>query len=476
MFYNQVGGGKCSLCGSEGTNKSTCPLNPDAIKTNPTKHPLALKSKQLIEVKKEVNRDKISSPKIEHNELKEQKEQTGIENVIEVVSESIPQTPKVQTMLDFLDQADVSETSFTGTYLNDYSGMLYFLKNYKNACVPIVTFEGDFYEFSLQWTCTFDDVGRCLRVLEVPKGFEQGFRSCLANKNVRFIFGFIRLSYWNNDSNNYSAHANAYVVDLKDKDPRTGKPIITVELFEPHGFKDSNSDSMWYDQPLYVKQLTDLFTKLGAKHVYEARDFCPARSFQSLQDDEIDEALATDPGGFCAAWSLWWIEYRLKNAESNKTRAELVKDAIKTLQERKDGKTLTKFIRNYAESIVKERNRVLENVYNAIGSETDGKKLLQEFANMGKQYRIIKGKKTEIEQQISIYNELLLEKKRDKPENYELLVKYFEELLQDIQKELVEIIQKEKTLVVDNKLQTMFENMIIKELQKVLQDLHSNKK
>jgi len=38
----QLGGGNCSLCGSPGTNKTTCPLNPSAANPNPKKHPLAV--------------------------------------------------------------------------------------------------------------------------------------------------------------------------------------------------------------------------------------------------------------------------------------------------------------------------------------------------------------------------------------------------------------------------------------------------
>jgi chemotaxis protein histidine kinase CheA len=52
MENYQQGGGKCSLCRSEGTNKTTCPLNPKSSKPNPTKHPLAHKSigsKQVAE-------------------------------------------------------------------------------------------------------------------------------------------------------------------------------------------------------------------------------------------------------------------------------------------------------------------------------------------------------------------------------------------------------------------------------------------
>ena len=57
--FGQVGGGKCSLCGSEGFNKSTCPLNPLAKNKDPSKHPLAKllttsnKQKQKRETKKE---------------------------------------------------------------------------------------------------------------------------------------------------------------------------------------------------------------------------------------------------------------------------------------------------------------------------------------------------------------------------------------------------------------------------------------
>jgi len=38
---NQDGAGKCSLCGSKGTSKTTCPLNPKAKKPNSSKHPNA---------------------------------------------------------------------------------------------------------------------------------------------------------------------------------------------------------------------------------------------------------------------------------------------------------------------------------------------------------------------------------------------------------------------------------------------------
>ena len=42
-FFKQSGGGSCSLCGSPGVTKATCPCNPKAKNPNPAKHPLAKK-------------------------------------------------------------------------------------------------------------------------------------------------------------------------------------------------------------------------------------------------------------------------------------------------------------------------------------------------------------------------------------------------------------------------------------------------
>jgi hypothetical protein len=50
MKKKQCGAGKCTLCGSSGTSKTTCPMNPDAKNPNPKKHQLANKSKSKSKV------------------------------------------------------------------------------------------------------------------------------------------------------------------------------------------------------------------------------------------------------------------------------------------------------------------------------------------------------------------------------------------------------------------------------------------
>ena len=60
-MHNQSGGGgsHCSICGSIGVRKSTCPLNPKAQNPNPSKHPLAKKKNRRIKRK---SKQKKTSP------------------------------------------------------------------------------------------------------------------------------------------------------------------------------------------------------------------------------------------------------------------------------------------------------------------------------------------------------------------------------------------------------------------------------
>lgn len=46
----QIGGGACKLCGSPGTNQTTCPLNPRAQNPNLQKHPLAAQASDHLMV------------------------------------------------------------------------------------------------------------------------------------------------------------------------------------------------------------------------------------------------------------------------------------------------------------------------------------------------------------------------------------------------------------------------------------------
>ena len=55
---DHIGGGKCSICKSNGVSVSTCPLNPKAKKPNIKGHYLA-KSKKKISHRKTPSKNKI---------------------------------------------------------------------------------------------------------------------------------------------------------------------------------------------------------------------------------------------------------------------------------------------------------------------------------------------------------------------------------------------------------------------------------
>ena len=58
---NQFGAGKCSLCGSSGTSKATCPLNPKAKNPDPKKHPLAEKPTTTLSLLSNKSKSKSKS-------------------------------------------------------------------------------------------------------------------------------------------------------------------------------------------------------------------------------------------------------------------------------------------------------------------------------------------------------------------------------------------------------------------------------
>lgn len=76
MYHTQHGNGRCSLCGSPGTNKSSCPLNPIAKSHNYEKHPNA----RVIEQPKQI-KNISKEPKLIKNQVNVNKEIIPIQNI-----------------------------------------------------------------------------------------------------------------------------------------------------------------------------------------------------------------------------------------------------------------------------------------------------------------------------------------------------------------------------------------------------------
>jgi hypothetical protein len=76
-YMNQRGGGKCSLCGSEGTNKTTCPLNPQATNKNQLPHSLA------------------KTPQVKIPQVPKIQQAPKVPQVPKIPQVKIPQVPKI---------------------------------------------------------------------------------------------------------------------------------------------------------------------------------------------------------------------------------------------------------------------------------------------------------------------------------------------------------------------------------------------
>jgi hypothetical protein len=299
--------------------------------------------------------------------------------------------------LDLLFTPSVDTTSWSGDNINTFAGLLYLLRKYPNTCVSM-----DVYEFEkrrgihmmgrpyfMRWICENPEglgeldprktpdpepnsrMKKCKRKLIYPDNFVEKFEKCKDKPHVRYIIGFIAINHYYPPS----GHINAFLYDKKDN---------SIEVFEPHGSRKASK----FDSEEYANGLRSFFKTLGIKDkdIYIDNEFCPLVSFQSIQTEEIDkdesELLETDPYGFCQAWVIWWIDYRLANQKSKLSRKQLVDHAIKTLKEHPD--SFNKFIRNYSEFVIEHRNILLYHIFDRMEKSEEGLTLIRQLVEFDK--------------------------------------------------------------------------------------------
>jgi hypothetical protein len=245
--------------------------------------------------------------------------------------------------VSFLTSADeVESTKFRGTDLDVLFGLIYILQRYNGGCSPIhPTIDSKntlFMNLGINWICR--DGGR---IMTFPKEFFKNFDACKKRKDTRFIFAFLTLINSKNCSRNLDdAHANLIVYDKKKN---------LFERFEPNGCSIEFSD--WFE----VHEFDHAFTKV-AHGLYNAEYHpslicCPLVGIQATQESEKMRK-RYDPGGFCAAFSLWVMGLRLKNPNENFRKLQLA--AIKKVKNKE--KNFTTFIRNFSAFVVKKRKEV----------------------------------------------------------------------------------------------------------------------
>lgn len=165
------------------------------------------------------------------------------------------------------------------------------------------------------------------------------------NKHKRFLIYPILISFFTD-----SPHQNAIIIDTKKNE---------VEIFEPYGniiekIKNDNklkiNPETIFDQDVYNKLIKTFSQNLLNKKVkiFPATSFLPNKGLQEIEEKTCkkENYVINTPIGFCTAWTMWFIEMRIKYPD--KPRNYFIKKIIKHVNNGETEEYVCLLIRNYS--------------------------------------------------------------------------------------------------------------------------------
>jgi ankyrin repeat protein len=262
------------------------------------------------------------------------------------------------------DDYNISNTEFTtyiGISLDIIFGLIYLLKKFKNVQTSLTDdfldnsnledyytnngikkgLFGDFLNFEIIWS---------FQKLYYPTNLKKSLVNFIQNETKRYFIIPIGIELSN------GAHANIILYD---------KQSNTIERFEPYG-KDWPS-GFNYNPKSLDHNLKNLFNNLlntNNKNPIIFKYYDPASyeqkiGLQTLDINEYNRGKSIgDPGGFCAAWSLWYVEMRIFNKNININ--ELIPKLIDHIRSKRI--YFRTVIRSYTKNITDLRDNLLNKV------------------------------------------------------------------------------------------------------------------
>lgn len=240
--------------------------------------------------------------------------------------------------------------TFTGSTLDVLIGLIFLLKKHKtNSCSTldknykqntnlcgfykslglIMNNRCEFLNFEIVWI-QFK--------LYIIDNFSILFNKCLKS-SARFIIIPLGIEMKN------GSHANYLIYD---------KTIKEIERFEPHG--GTTPIGFNYNSKLLDEILESYIKSIDSEIKYiNPSSFIPKIGFQIMDAQETDRKRIGDPGGFCAMWSIWYVDQRLQYPEY--TREQLIKILFSSI--RSNGISFRNMIRNYTRNIIDIRDKLL---------------------------------------------------------------------------------------------------------------------
>lgn len=139
-----------------------------------------------------------------------------------------------------------------------------------------------------------------------------------------------------------------------------------IEHFEPHGGEIMDYEKMAESIKRALTLFTNILNKelkynnLGTVNYITASQVCPyIKGLQTLEGTSKLPKKKIEPSGYCAAWSLFFMELNLKNPEL--TSSEVLDNIYNYLSTKESGPDyLKKVIRGYTGYIVESVNKYLE--------------------------------------------------------------------------------------------------------------------
>lgn len=271
-----------------------------------------------------------------------------------IKNNSISVFPKKISYCHNIIDNDVSYVTFIGLQLDIFFGLLYLKKNYKNIITTLQLnvfsqnkelisfynengidkdFDYDIPNLEIKWT---------FQKLILPENFFDIFKNKNKNSIILIPIGIILQE---------GSHSNMLIFNIKEN---------LVLRFEPYGSKYPYNFN--YNPNLLDLKLEEIISKINDKLNYiPPKLYLQKISFQAFEisEDEQNKKIG-DPGGFCAAWSLWFAENYLINSSNIHNLSYFVDDLI--LQIRIKNVSFKNMIRSFSAKIAKFRDKYLKKV------------------------------------------------------------------------------------------------------------------
>ena len=256
---------------------------------------------------------------------------------------------KKKYCINIAPQKNVSFVTYTGIPLDVMFGIIYLKKQY-NEIDTILTTEfqknmelQNYYTEVENKTISIDNFINFEIIWNHQKIFYPTILDEIIykfkNNNNKFLILPIGIEL------SSGSHANVLIYD---------KNTNEMERFEPNG--STYPYKYNYNPELLDNILLNKFREYFPDMKYfKPIDYIPKIGFQALEAFERHKKKIGDPGGFCASWSTWYANMRIKYSDMD--RAKLI---LKLIQKIKENNIKFKdLIRNYSKKITNLRDEYL---------------------------------------------------------------------------------------------------------------------